>query len=267
MPCMTINGTSLYYVVHGEGIPLVFVHPLGLSHQTFFPQLRHFRDMCKVVLVDLRGNGKSGKLDVAVDDVLRTQAEDLKRLLEELDIPKAVFIGVSDGGVLVQKFSFLYPEKVIAMILSDSYCNNTTKGLSGKLRFAVQAASWLTYYLPGELFLRSLKLTYYRWNIAYNVLRYETLNKRPTDWIKQRLAVENIDYRLRIRKIEAPVLCLSGDFAVSSVRHMQEVAGQIPGAAFAIIPDSHDPSNLCQPRQFNEKIERFLESLPKSLFR
>jgi len=259
MPSLTINGTSLFYEVHGHGIPLVFVHSHGLSHHTFFPQIHYFRKSYKVVLVDLRGNGNSGKLNVAYDEILRTQSADLKCLLDALGIPKAVFIGAADGGVLVQKFSHLYPDRVSAIILTDSYSKNAVKGPLGKLLFALQIASWLTYYLPGEMLLRSLKLTYYEWDIAYNTIRYEILHMRPTALFKQRLALRNIDYRLFIQNIKVPVLCLAGDAYTAGVRQMRETAGLIPHAKLVVIKDSFKPSNLCQPMQFNKIVMGFLE--------
>jgi len=259
MPILNINGTSLFYEVQGRGTPLIFIHSHGLSHEMFFPQIRYFRNKYKIILVDLRGNGQSGGLTISNQEILKCQAKDLKLLLDYLDIPHAVLIGVADGGVLVQKFSYLYPDRVSAIILSDSYCNNTTKGLLGKMSSALQAASWITYYLPGELFLRSLKLVYYRWDIAYSTLRNETLRKRPGGWIKQRIALSNIDYSSYLPNIKVPALCMVGDFCSAGISRMQETAERIPNASFRLIEDSFDPSNLCQPKQFNEIVLSFLE--------
>ncbi|WP_256761451.1 alpha/beta fold hydrolase [Cohnella sp. WQ 127256] len=260
MTMLNINGTSLFYEIHGSGTPLIFIHSHGLSHEMFFPQIQYFSKKYKVVLVDLRGNGKSGDLKISNDEIMIAQTNDIKMLLEYLDISKAVFIGVSDGGLLVQKFSYLYPEMVSAIILSDSYSNNKMNGLFGKLASVIQAASWVTYYLPSELFLRSLKITYYRWNIAYSALRNETLKKRPTNWIKQRIALSKVDHTSLLPHIKVPALCVVGDFSSDGIRRMQETAELIPNSRFKLIEDSFDPSNLCQPRQFNDTVMGFLEA-------
>jgi len=265
MPILNINETSLFYEIHGNGAPLLFVHTHGLSHEMFYPQIQYFSKHYKLILVDLRGNGLSGGLDISNDEILKAQCKDLKLLLDHLDIPQAVFIGVSDGGVLVQKFSYLYPDKVSAIVLSDSYSDNRMKGLFGKLLSAINAVSWITYYLPGEFFLRSLKVTYYRWGIAYSTLRNEMLKKRPTDWIKQRAALHKIDYSHFLPHIKVPALCLVGDFSPTGISRMQETANLIPNARFMLINDSFDPSNLCQPRQFNDMVMGFLEENKESI--
>jgi 3-oxoadipate enol-lactonase len=260
MPNLNINETSLFYEIHGNGAPLIFIHTHGLSHEMFFPQLQYFSKHYKVVLVDLRGNGQSGGLKIANDEILKAQCKDLELLLEHLDIPEAVFIGVSDGGLLVQLFTHLYPDRVSAIVLADSYSHNRMNGLFGKLLSAIQTASWITYYLPGEFFLRSLKVTYYRWGIAYSTLRNEMLKKRPTDWIKQRLALKKIDCTPFSPHIKVPALCLVGDFSPTGISMMQDVVDLIPNAEFKLIEDSFNPSNLCQPRHFNDLIMGFLEA-------
>lgn len=62
LPIAKLNGTSLYYEINGTGTPVVFIHGHGLTHSMFKPQLEYFSDKYKVILCDLRGNGKSGKL-------------------------------------------------------------------------------------------------------------------------------------------------------------------------------------------------------------
>lgn len=261
MPLLHMNGTSLFYDIHGSGTPLVLVHSPGFSHEMFFPQVQ---DFCKrgyrVILVDLRGNGRSGKLNAPIDDIVHAQCLDLKMLLDHLSIPRAVFAGVADGGVLVQQFAMSFPERVSAIVLADTDSKQRSSGWLGKLLLGMRAATWLTYYLPGEMFLRSLKVTYYRWDIAYGFLRNGMLRKRPTEWIKQRLAASRIRRYERLSRIRVPALCVVGDFSPEAIKQMRRTAGIIPNAEFSVIRDAFVPSNLCQPRVFNDTVMRFLSA-------
>lgn len=261
MPFLQANGTSLYYEMHGSGPPLVFVHSHGFSHEMFFPQVHYF---CKkgyqVILVDLRGNGQSGKLDAAVGEIVKLQCLDLKTMLDQWGIASAVFVGAADGGVLVQQFAMAYPEKVGAIVLVDTHSKPAAAGLRGKLFAAMRAATWLTYYLPGASFVRGLKATYARWDVAYSFLRAGMLRKRPTEWIKQRLAIGRVSGYSGLSRVRVPVLCVVGDYSPEGVKQMQRTAGMIPDAEFAVLEDAFVPSHLCQPRPFNDTVFRFLET-------
>lgn len=57
------DGIDIYYEIHGEGEPIVFIHGLGASSSMYKPQVEYFKDFFKVILIDLRGNGKSGELN------------------------------------------------------------------------------------------------------------------------------------------------------------------------------------------------------------
>ncbi|MBP1989952.1 alpha/beta fold hydrolase [Paenibacillus eucommiae] len=259
MPIRKLNGTSLYYEVHGSGVPLIFIHSHGLTHEMFKPQMEFFQKMCTVITVDLRGNGQSGKLVVSNDEIIETQCEDLRTLLTYIGIQQAVFIGISYGGIVVQKFSCLFPNLVSAIILSDSFCNNVITTTLGKSLQTISAASWFTYYLPGEFFLRSLKIMYNRWDMAYLALRKGILHKRSRELLKQRIAISEIDYTDFLPRVKVPALCLVGDYLNGKIEDMQKTAKLLPDARLEVIADSCDPSNLCQPQRFNEIVQQFLE--------
>ena len=54
MPTIRRDGVQLYYEVHGEGYPLVFIHGGGGNTMAFYQQVPYFRRNYKVITVDLR---------------------------------------------------------------------------------------------------------------------------------------------------------------------------------------------------------------------
>lgn len=260
MPFLDVNGTSLFYEMHGSGPSIVFVHSHGFSHEMFFSQVHYFmKKGYQVILVDLRGNGQSGKLGAAVSEIVELQCSDLKTMLDQLDISSAVFVGSADGGVLVQQFAMAYPDRVSAIVLADSHSKPAAAGMWGKLLYALRAMTWLTYYLPGESFVRGLKATYARWDVAYSFLRSGMLRKRPTEWIKQRLALGRLSDYSGLSRVQVPALCVVGDYSPEGRKQMTRTADMIPGAELAVLEDAFVPSHLCQPRPFNDTVVRFLE--------
>jgi 3-oxoadipate enol-lactonase len=254
LPQILLNGTSLYYEMHGSGLPIVFVHDHLSSHHMFEPQVKYFSKRAKVIVLDLRGNGQSGKMNVDIDRIIDTQCEDLKVLLERLDIPKVTLVGCSSGGVLAQKFADLYPNRVRSLVLVDSY-------VSAKISKSweiFERCSWLSYYLPAVFLLRTLRLTYSRWIPAYNILREDLLNKRPTELIKQRMAVQQIEILVNPTRIQVPILCVVGSDNEWGLKHMKKVESVFPYAQIGIVDDAIYPSHLCQPQLFNRMLLDFL---------
>ncbi|MBO0992623.1 alpha/beta fold hydrolase [Bacillus sp. SD088] len=103
---------DLYYEIHGKGKPIVLLHSGGadLRDWTFVAPLLAKDHM--VVSYDGYGAGKSPD---PVGDV--NCVEDLKELLDHLNIHKAVLIGHSMGGQVAIDFSLEYPQYVSELVL------------------------------------------------------------------------------------------------------------------------------------------------------
>ncbi|WP_410768824.1 alpha/beta fold hydrolase [Fontibacillus sp. BL9] len=260
MPVAHLNGTTLYYEMQGKGMPILFVHGHGLTHTMFKPQMDYFSEKYKVIVCDLRGNGKSGKLSQATRDIMKTQCADLIMLLNGLHLRDAVFVGLSYGGLLVQQIALEYPERIRAMVVADSYGGEENSAMMRALQSAAAYCSWLTYYAPSAWILPAIRLSYQPWNKAYRIIRRSMAEKRPGELYKQRMAMNGWSSSGQLHRVTLPSLCLAGDRGEYTAHRMKEMAARLPDAHFALIPDSVSPCNLCQPEIFNLLLERFLEA-------
>lgn len=259
VPVARLNGTSLYYETYGRGTPLIFLHGHGWTHTMFKPQIDYFSQKYRVILCDLRGNGKSGPLSQSPDHIMDTQCLDIIMLMNDLNIRDAVFVGISYGGLAVQHIAKHYPERVRAMVVVDSFCGSEAASLAGKLYRLAAYCSLLTYYAPHELMMPSVRLMYRHFGMAYGELRRSLREKRPWELYRQRLAMARLDYSAHLKRLNLPALCVAGDGMEYGVHCMKEMARRLPHGELAIIPDSLDPSNLCQPELFNRILQQFLE--------
>jgi len=73
----------------------------------------------RVIVPDIRGRGLSGRDPVPSNYNPKTYARDILSLMEELAIPRAVFIGTSMGGIVTMTLAALRPNAVAAAILND----------------------------------------------------------------------------------------------------------------------------------------------------
>lgn len=259
MPYIEANGTTLYYEMSGSGLPIVFIHDHSTSHHLFEPQREYFSKRAKVIVFDLRGNGKSGKMNVEINRIVDTQCDDIRELLNELSVEKAVFVACSSGAVLARKFAYLYPERVINMVLIDSYFHENYSAEGGKVQRLLEICACAAHYLPAELFTRSLRITYNRWLIAYHILRRELLHVRTTELIKQRLALTHTDGLGFALRLQVPVLCVSGDRNKQALERVKKSAANYPAARLAVLDNAMYPSHLCQPQDFNRLLLDYLK--------
>lgn len=88
--------------------PLVLLHGITLAARVWGYQLRDLSDRYRVVAVDLRGHGLSKAGDEGFG--LHLLAEDLRTVLETLDLRDAIVMGHSMGGMTLMRFCGDHPE-------------------------------------------------------------------------------------------------------------------------------------------------------------
>lgn len=117
MPTVDNNGTSIYYEVHGEGSPVVFVHGSGGHHAAWWQQVVALRDEHTVVTLDLRGFGNSDS-DETYDSL--NFPGDIVAVLEDADLTDAVLVGQSIGAAAALKAALRVPQRIRGVILAHS---------------------------------------------------------------------------------------------------------------------------------------------------
>ena len=104
-----IDGVRIHYQEKGTGTPLVLLHGFTSStyswKDVFDPLSKNFR----VIAVDLKGFGFSGKPDG--DYSRRAQAMLVTHLLDYLKIEKAWLCGNSMGGEVALNLALLNPQR------------------------------------------------------------------------------------------------------------------------------------------------------------
>ncbi len=114
-----VDGYGVHCVLQGEGPTVVLVHGFGgstFSYREIIPLLAHDHE---VVAVDLKGCGYSER-DAHTGLSHGDQVTMLKGLLDVLDVQRAVFVGHSMGGAVVQRFAASHPQMVDALVLAAS---------------------------------------------------------------------------------------------------------------------------------------------------
>jgi 3-oxoadipate enol-lactonase len=117
MPYCPANGIQLYYEVHGDGPPVVFVHGAGGNHASWFRQTLAFAGSHRVIVYDQRGFGNSKDPEKRGRS---SMVDDLAALLDHLKIERTVLVAQSLGGGTSAGFTVREPGRVAGLALCDT---------------------------------------------------------------------------------------------------------------------------------------------------
>ena len=129
MPRIILNGIDCYYEVQGEGEPIVFLHH-GFGCTKMWKEIvpAVVAEGYQAVLYDRRGFGQSSKEgfpDFYVSDSYREDSvEELRQLVDALDLETFHLVGQCEGGVVGVDFAAAYPERVKTLMTSSTQCNS-----------------------------------------------------------------------------------------------------------------------------------------------
>ncbi|MFN8028410.1 MAG: alpha/beta hydrolase [Acidimicrobiia bacterium] len=97
--------------------PILMVHGFSCDGHDWMWQIPHFAERHRVIVVDLRGHGRSSVPDGGYEP--KQFAADIAGLLEQLDVGPVVAMGHSLGGGIVSALAVEHPERVAAVVSVD----------------------------------------------------------------------------------------------------------------------------------------------------
>ncbi|PPE76105.1 3-oxoadipate enol-lactonase, partial [Kaistia algarum] len=123
MPRFTSNNAEIHYQTFGDpkNPAIVFSNSLGTNFNMWKPQITFFQKNYFVICYDTRGHGQSSAPQGPYD--IEQLGLDLIHLLDHLNIEKAIFCGISMGGLTGQWLVIHKPERFHRAIV----CNTSAK--------------------------------------------------------------------------------------------------------------------------------------------
>ena len=261
----TQSRPHLAYSVSGpqDAPALVFVNGLGGAQAAFTHQVRHFTDARLVVTFDHRGVGRSDVVDEPAH--MADFASDLIRLIDELGIPAADFVGLSFGGRVLLQLAAGWPERVRCLVVGGTSAGGSLhESGDGDAHRTLRAARegteerWAEDIAPllfGRVYceryperLRSLA----RWKSRYPV--------NPIGLARQWEAWDSFDLGDQLSAITCRVLVLHGtDDRLSPVVNAERLVEHLPNAHLHLMEGVGHSPNVEDPAAFNAAIQGFLE--------
>jgi pimeloyl-ACP methyl ester carboxylesterase len=250
----SVNGTRLYYEVAGSGPALVFLHAFACDRRLWDAQVAHFSRRYRVVCYDARGYGKS---DVPAGAPY-AHGEDLRALLDHLDIPDAALCGLSMGGQNAIELALRHPARVRALVLVSFSLQGFpfSREIVELFTAMNRAARTSGVEAAKALFLASGVVGAAADAVAPMVADYSGwhwLNDSPVDTLKPPMME-------RLGEISAPTLAVFGENNPTDVRAAFDYfVERVPAAKKLVLPGVGHFANLEAPDEFNQRVGEFLK--------
>jgi pimeloyl-ACP methyl ester carboxylesterase len=111
------DGVRLYCEEAGAGTPIVFVHEFAGDLRSYEPQVRYFSRRYRCIVYNARGYPPSD-VPENVESYSQDRArDDIRSVLDALQIDKAHVVGVSMGAFATLHFGLTYPERALSLVV------------------------------------------------------------------------------------------------------------------------------------------------------
>ncbi len=256
MPYAAVNGIDLYYESHGEGPAVVFAHGAGGNHLSWWQQIPAFSKRFRCITFDHRAFGLSRDGEARMGR--RMFHDDLRALLDELDIDDARIVAQSMGGRTAVGFAWRNPGRCKALVLAGT----TGGAVNDEIRDA-QAAYRESD--DGRLTLMKRAVSpALRERAEHLDFLYRAINRlnppRPREFLAAPAGYKGSSATI-LAEAGFPVLFLVGRYDAVTPPHIIERCHRaVAGSQLAVIEDSGHSTYFEQPEAFNAEVMRFLDS-------
>jgi len=250
---------TLYPATNNSKKWITFIHGAGGSSSIWFNQVRFFKSYFNVLLIDLKGHGKSAASPEGTQYTFDKIIEDLIEVLDHNKINKSHFVGISLGSILIQKMLFKYQSRVEKIGLGGAILNLNFQSrvlmFFGNLTQSILPFIWIyTFFayviMPYRnhrksraLFIREAK------NLSQNEFKR---------WYKLTKKILPLLEKIRSYKLKTPVLYIMGKEDYMFLPFVKEIVQAHESSSLITLSDSGHVVNIDQPEQFNNNLLTFL---------
>jgi len=260
----SVGDVSLAADVRGDGPALLLIHGFPLDHSLWAHQIATLKGWRRIA-PDLRGCGLS---DAPGDGYsMATYADDLVRLLDQMQVKKAVVAGLSMGGYIAFELLRRYRDRIVGLILLDTRAEADTAEGRASRETLIEVAHNAGPGAVGERMLPRLlggttqrtqphlvpqvKKMAERWSVPGIVGALGAMRDRP-------------DSTALLQTIDVPTLVVVGEEdELTPPALARAMTSAIASAAMTTIAAAGHLSPLEAPSAVSRVMAEFLEAVPR----
>ncbi|MEA1647903.1 3-oxoadipate enol-lactonase [Nitrospirillum sp. BR 11164] len=258
MPLITLDdGCHLSYRVDGpaDAPPLVLSNSLGTAMAMWEPQMAALAQHYRVIRYDSRGHGSSDA--PAGPYTMERLGQDVLGLLDELDIYRVRFCGLSKGGMVGQWLGINAGQRLDRLVLANTAAYmGPAESWQGRMDLvaaqgmaAVTEAVIQRWFTPGFVAAQP---------DAVDRVRRLLLATKPQGYVGCCAAIRDMDQRPQLPVIAVPTLVIGGtQDPATPPEKARELHANIKGSTLMMLEAAH-LSNVEQAHAFTAAVIDFL---------
>lgn len=244
---------------------VTFIHGAGGSSSIWYKQLRAFKAEFNVLVLDLRGHGKS---KMVLKDVMNTKytfdviTADIIEVIDYLNIQKSHFIGISLGTILIRNIAEKHPERVQSMILAGAIMKLNFRSQL-LIQLGVVFKSVVPYILLYKFFAFIImpRKNHRESRMLFVREAKKLCQKEFIRWFKLTSEINPLLRFFRVNDIKIPTLYLMGEEDHLFLPSVKIMAKEHTLSQVYVVANSGHVVNIEQPLIFNERAILFLNDL------
>ena len=244
---------------------VTFIHGAGGSSTIWFKQIKAFSRFFNLLLIDLRGHGKSKHHMLDLTNSIYTFdaiAADIMEVLDHEKIKSSHFMGISLGTILIRTIAEKSPERVNSMIMGGAILKFNFKSRL-LMRFGNATKSILPYMWLYKIlaFIIMPKRNHKESRLLFIREAKKLYQKEFIRWFKLTSEVIPLLKAFRQKQIKVPTLYVMGEQDYMFLPAVRKVVEQHQRSQLQVIPNCGHVVNVEHPQQFNQLCLRFLQRL------
>ena len=271
MPTAQVNGLSLFYEEVGEGAPLVFVHEFAGEARSWHLQVRFFARRYRTIAYNARGYPPS---DVPEDPKAYSQdqaADDIRGLLDALDIRKAHICGLSMGGYATLHFGLRYPERALSLVVAGAGYGSVP-GEREKFRRDVEETARrferdgmtavAEFYTKGPTRVQFKDKDPAGWQEFYDMFCAQSAKGHALTMRGVQMSRPSVyELEAAMERMTVPTLIVTGDEDEPCLEPAIFMKRKIRSSGLVVMPKAGHTVNLEDPETFNRAVLDFLTAV------
>jgi pimeloyl-ACP methyl ester carboxylesterase len=244
---------------------VVFIHGAGGSSSIWFRQLKAYQEDFNVLLVDLRGHGKSKEMSTLKKYykekyTFKTVSHDVLEAIHREGIKQAHFVGVSLGTIIIRTIAEMEPDVVKSAVMCGAITRMDVRSRIlvwlGHTFKKVVPFMWL-YRLFAWIIMpkknhEESRLMFVR--EASNLARKEFLK-----WFRLTYEVNPLLKYFKEIEMKAPTLYIMGEEDHMFLPPVKKMVEEFERSTLNVVAGSGHVVNIDKPDEFNRISLRFLK--------
>jgi len=231
----------IYHEVTGAGEPVVLISGLGADAHFWYKQVSALARAFMVIALDNRDTSRSAMASGPYS--IRDMAEDVKDLLDAIEVDSAHVVGASLGGFIAQEFALAYPQRARRLVLCcTSFGGPHAVPIPPETLVVLMNRTGdperdLRAFLPVQIATDYLEThaaevdAYVAWRVSHP--------QPPEAYQRQLAAAAGHNTEDRLGRLQVPVLILHGALdRVVPAANAALLAQRLPRARLHIFPDA-----------------------------